>query len=166
MIIFTEHRFFLESVHRSKDDMLFALTTNVAMAKEYGCVFKKGMLCFVKLSLRKETQHSSGNWVKKLCNICQNKYCSPCFLVIFNHLCDPMNIVQQSRLYHLTTLIYIQLWIQLWDCLENWFCNVTELGAKKKWAKYWRIIIIILRVFKVVSLLIQCVKAPEILFSK
>lgn len=31
-----EHRFFLESVHRSKDDMLFALTTNVAIANEYG----------------------------------------------------------------------------------------------------------------------------------
>ena len=48
MIIFTEHRFFLESVHRSKDDMLFALTTNVAIANEYGYVFKKGMLCFVE----------------------------------------------------------------------------------------------------------------------
>ena len=46
MIIFTEHRFFLESVHRSKDDMLFTLTTNVAIANEYGYVFKKGMLFY------------------------------------------------------------------------------------------------------------------------
>ena len=49
IIFYTEHRFFLESVHRSKDDMLFALTTNVAIATEYGCVFKKGMLYYVKL---------------------------------------------------------------------------------------------------------------------
>lgn len=52
MIIFTEHRFFLESVHSSKDDMLFAMTTDAAIAKEYGCVFEKGtvnvMFCKVE----------------------------------------------------------------------------------------------------------------------